>query len=88
MTSLAETACPMSYVSCQFTCDAYSGNSSGSAMQLPGMSKSLGMRYSLSFVITANNTRQWDWKLVCIFQLLVPVLILCLITTIPGTPRW
>ena len=26
--------------------------------------------------------------MVCIFQLLVPVIILCLLPTIPGTPRW
>jgi MFS family permease len=31
---------------------------------------------------------EWDWRVVVIFQLLVPVIILSLITTIPGTPRW
>ena len=31
---------------------------------------------------------EWDWKTVVIFQLLVPILILCLLPTIPGTPRW
>lgn len=31
---------------------------------------------------------EWDWKMVVIFQLLMPALILSLIATIPGTPRW
>lgn len=31
---------------------------------------------------------EWDWKMVVIFQLLVPVIILILLPTIPGTPRW
>jgi len=31
---------------------------------------------------------EWDWRMVVIFQLLVPIIILALITTIPGTPRW
>ena len=31
---------------------------------------------------------EWDWKIVTIFQLLVPILILFLVITIPGTPRW
>lgn len=31
---------------------------------------------------------EWDWKLVVIFQLLVPVLILVALPTIPGSPRW
>ncbi|KKK20158.1 hypothetical protein P175DRAFT_0529747 [Aspergillus ochraceoroseus IBT 24754] len=31
---------------------------------------------------------EWDWKMVVIFQLLVPVLILILLPTIPGSPRW
>lgn len=31
---------------------------------------------------------EWDWKMVVIFQLLVPILILILLPTIPGTPRW
>ena len=31
---------------------------------------------------------EWDWKLTVMFQLLVPIIILCLLPTIPGTPRW
>lgn len=31
---------------------------------------------------------QWDWKMVVIFQLLVPCIILILLPFIPGSPRW
>ena len=31
---------------------------------------------------------EWDWRIVCIFQLLVPIFICILVPTIPGTPRW
>ncbi|PWY77343.1 general substrate transporter [Aspergillus heteromorphus CBS 117.55] len=31
---------------------------------------------------------EWDWKLVIIFQLLVPIIILAILPTIPGSPRW
>ncbi|KAL9109354.1 MAG: hypothetical protein Q9227_005984 [Pyrenula ochraceoflavens] len=31
---------------------------------------------------------EWDWKLIVIFQILVPAIILALVWTIPGTPRW
>lgn len=31
---------------------------------------------------------EWDWKLVVIFQMLVPVIVIALLWTIPGTPRW
>ncbi|EAW07664.1 putative MFS sugar transporter [Aspergillus clavatus NRRL 1] len=31
---------------------------------------------------------EWGWKMVVIFQLLVPTLILILLPTIPGSPRW
>lgn len=31
---------------------------------------------------------EWDWKMVVIFQLLMPCLILALLPTIPGSPRW
>ncbi|KGO77834.1 Major facilitator superfamily domain, general substrate transporter [Penicillium italicum] len=44
----------------------------------------------INFACTKNVPRlgEWDWKLVVIFQLLVPVLILVLLPTIPGSPRW
>ncbi|KAE8391777.1 hypothetical protein ETB97_001474 [Aspergillus alliaceus] len=35
-----------------------------------------------------ENLGEWDWKMVVIFQLLVPCLILALLPTIPGSPRW
>ncbi|KAF3398207.1 Quinate permease [Penicillium rolfsii] len=31
---------------------------------------------------------EWDWKMVVIFQLMVPILILVTLPTIPGSPRW
>jgi len=31
---------------------------------------------------------QWDWKTVVIFQMLVPIIIMCLLPFIPETPRW
>lgn len=31
---------------------------------------------------------QWDWRMVVMFQLLVPILIIGLVFTIPESPRW
>jgi MFS family permease len=31
---------------------------------------------------------EWDWKLIVIFQILVPIIICCLLPFIPETPRW
>ncbi|KAJ5516641.1 hypothetical protein N7527_008201 [Penicillium freii] len=44
----------------------------------------------INFACTKNVDKlgEWDWKLVVIFQLLVPTLILVLLPTIPGSPRW
>ena len=44
----------------------------------------------INYACTKNVSKlgEWDWKLVVIFQLLVPVLILALLPTIPGSPRW
>ncbi|RAH76491.1 general substrate transporter [Aspergillus japonicus CBS 114.51] len=36
----------------------------------------------------SESLGEWDWKLVVIFQLLVPVIILAILPTIPGSPRW
>ncbi|OOG00936.1 hypothetical protein ASPCADRAFT_511790 [Aspergillus carbonarius ITEM 5010] len=36
----------------------------------------------------SKHLGEWDWKLVVIFQLLVPVIILVILPTIPGSPRW
>ena len=30
----------------------------------------------------------WDWKLIVIFQMLVPVIIMCMVPFIPESPRW
>lgn len=35
-----------------------------------------------------DSLGEWDWKMVIMFQLLVPVLILVLLPTLPGSPRW
>ncbi|KAJ5382607.1 Major facilitator superfamily domain general substrate transporter [Penicillium concentricum] len=44
----------------------------------------------VNFACTKNVDKlgEWDWRLVVIFQLLVPVIILVLLPTIPGSPRW
>ncbi|KAJ5135305.1 uncharacterized protein N7515_004583 [Penicillium bovifimosum] len=44
----------------------------------------------INFACTKNVPQlgEWDWKLVVIFQLMVPTLILALLPTIPGSPRW
>ena len=44
----------------------------------------------INFACTKNVPKlgEWDWKLVVIFQLLVPALILVLLPTVPGSPRW
>ncbi|KUM58556.1 hypothetical protein ACN42_g8590 [Penicillium freii] len=44
----------------------------------------------INFACTKNVDKlgEWDWKLVVIFQLLVPTLILVLLPTVPGSPRW
>lgn len=30
----------------------------------------------------------WDWRILCIFQLLVPVYVLAVLPGLPGSPRW
>jgi len=44
----------------------------------------------INYACTKNVPKlgEWDWKMVVIFQLLVPVLILAILPTIPGSPRW
>lgn len=32
--------------------------------------------------------RNWDWKILCIFQLLVPIYVLAVLPGLPGSPRW
>ncbi|OKL58330.1 hypothetical protein UA08_06405 [Talaromyces atroroseus] len=36
----------------------------------------------------AARLGNWDWRMVIVFQLLVPCIILVLLPTLPGTPRW
>jgi hypothetical protein len=31
---------------------------------------------------------EWDWKVIVIFQLLMPIIILSQLWAIPDTPRW
>ncbi|KAJ5188453.1 Major facilitator superfamily domain general substrate transporter [Penicillium cf. griseofulvum] len=44
----------------------------------------------VNFACTKNVEKlgEWDWRLVVIFQLLVPTMILALLPTVPGSPRW
>lgn len=36
----------------------------------------------------SDNLGEWDWKMTVMFQLLVPTLIIGLLFTLPGSPRW
>ncbi|KAF2667783.1 sugar transporter [Microthyrium microscopicum] len=38
--------------------------------------------------IHKKSLGNWDWRMVIVFQLLVPILIVGLVFTIPETPRW
>ncbi|KAJ5351394.1 hypothetical protein N7452_000368 [Penicillium brevicompactum] len=44
----------------------------------------------INFACTKHVARlgEWDWKMVVVFQLLVPVMILALLPTVPESPRW
>jgi len=46
--------------------------------------------YWINYACTKNVQRlgEWDWKMVVFFQMLVPIIILCLLPFIPETPRW
>ncbi|KAJ4367291.1 hypothetical protein N0V83_006872 [Neocucurbitaria cava] len=46
--------------------------------------------YWVSFATAKHSERlgEWDWKMVVIFQLLVPILILSQVFFIPESPRW
>ncbi|KAG8159314.1 hypothetical protein KVR01_010975 [Diaporthe batatas] len=30
----------------------------------------------------------WDWRIVCIFQIMVPIYVLCILPGLPSSPRW
>jgi len=46
--------------------------------------------YWIAYATGKNTTKlgEWDWKLVVIFQMLVPAIVCCLLPFIPETPRW
>ncbi|PSK55317.1 High-affinity glucose transporter [Elsinoe australis] len=46
--------------------------------------------YWVNFACTKNVPKlgEWDWRMVVIFQMLVPILILAQVFFIPETPRW
>ncbi|KAI9756264.1 MAG: hypothetical protein M4579_003931 [Chaenotheca gracillima] len=64
----------------------------GTIMSFWQMFYSVGsfIAYWVNFACTKHVAAlgEWDWKMVVIFQLLVPIIILCLLPTIPETPRW
>lgn len=46
--------------------------------------------YWVNYACSLHSAKlgEWDWKMVVIFQMLVPVIILILLPFIPETPRW
>lgn len=48
------------------------------------------LAYWINYACTEYTARlgDWDWKIVVIFQLLAPVLIICGIFFAPESPRW
>lgn len=46
--------------------------------------------YWVNFACTKHTETlgEWDWKMVVMFQLLVPTIIICLLPFIPESPRW
>ena len=46
--------------------------------------------YWINYACTENVAKlgEWDWRMVVIFQMLVPIIILSLVFFIPETPRW
>lgn len=48
------------------------------------------LAYWINYACTKNAAKlgDWDWKIVQIFQLLAPVLIIIAISFCPETPRW
>ncbi|KAF2094505.1 putative MFS sugar transporter [Rhizodiscina lignyota] len=46
--------------------------------------------YAVNYACTKHIPKlgEWDWRMVIIFQLLVPVLIIAQVAFIPETPRW
>lgn len=46
--------------------------------------------YWVNFACTKHveSLGEWDWKMVVMFQLLVPTIVVCLLPFIPESPRW
>jgi MFS family permease len=46
--------------------------------------------YWINYAASLNIPKlgEWDWKIVVIFQMLVPIIIIILLPFIPETPRW
>ena len=46
--------------------------------------------YWINYACSLHRAKlgEWDWKMVVIFQILVPIIILTLLPFIPETPRW
>lgn len=48
------------------------------------------LAYWINYACSKNSAKlgNWDWKIVQLFQLLAPVLIICAIIFCPESPRW
>jgi sugar porter (SP) family MFS transporter len=46
--------------------------------------------YWINYACSKNTERlgEWSWKMVVIFQMLVPIIIICQLPFLPETPRW
>ncbi|CAK7224839.1 hypothetical protein SBRCBS47491_005691 [Sporothrix bragantina] len=46
--------------------------------------------YWINYAASLHRAKlgEWDWKIVVIFQILVPIIIICLLPFQPETPRW
>jgi MFS family permease len=64
----------------------------GNIMSFWQMFYSVGsfIAYWVNYACTKHTEKlgEWDWKMVVMFQLLVPIIICCLLPFIPESPRW
>lgn len=57
----------------------------------PLASVGLFFAFWINFACTKYLDRlpeNWDWRIVCIFQLMVPIYVLCVLPGLPSSPRW